>query len=60
MNRTVPECRSSSVVRAWPGQATGAVLARGPIANIIQGANVDRRRSDNPFDPREPSRDSLR
>jgi hypothetical protein len=29
---------------------TSSAAAR-PIANIIQGANVDRRRSDNPYDP---------
>jgi hypothetical protein len=43
------------------GPSEGSSAATRPIANIIQGANVDRRRSDdNPFDPREPSRDSLR
>jgi hypothetical protein len=42
------------------GPSDRSSAATRPIANIIQGANVDRRRSDNPFDPREPSRDSLR
>jgi hypothetical protein len=33
------------------GPSDRSSAATRPIANIIQGANVDRRRSDNPFDP---------
>jgi hypothetical protein len=46
------------------GPSDRSSAATRPIANIIQGANVDHRRSDNPSDPREhpaiPYADRLR